>query len=420
MSVIKVQNLSKKYRLHHEAQRYRSLREEIMSAVRGISIRRKKTSSSSDEDFWALKDVNFEVNQGDRLGIIGRNGAGKSTLLKILSRITEPTEGRVEIAGRVSSLLEVGTGFHPELTGRENIFLNGAILGMRVEEVRRKFDQIVDFAEVERFLDTPVKRYSSGMYVRLAFAVAAHLEPDLLIIDEVLAVGDANFQKRCIHKMEDSSREGRTIIFVSHNMSAIETFCNRVIYLDSGCMHTDSFNVKDGIRAYISGAEGQLPASWFANQNSPAPDWFTPLSFRLVNSRGDIISGGVSYQDELWCVIDAEVKKLDIALTIGIALYDEDGHCLFWSYQTDLNEDEWPKMKEGNNLIKVKLPLDLLNGGVYRVELIGGLHFREWLFQPGINAPSIYFVLNDLVSSSPYWIHKRPSLIAPKLKWIIY
>ena len=186
------------------------------------------------EDFWALKDVNFEVNQGDRLGIIGSNGAGKSTLLKILSRITEPTTGRISLTGRVSSLLEVGTGFHPELSGRENIYLNGAILGMRKDEIRRKFDQIVEFAEVERFLDTPVKRYSSGMYVRLAFAVAAHLEPDILVVDEVLAVGDAKFQKRCLGRMEELSLLGRTILFVTHNMDAMLTLCNRGLVIDSG------------------------------------------------------------------------------------------------------------------------------------------------------------------------------------------
>lgn len=234
MSVIKVQNLSKKYRLHHEAERYRSLREEIMSAFRGLTINRKRTISASDEDFWALQDVSFVVNQGDRVGIIGRNGAGKSTLLKILSRITEPTNGRVEITGRVSSLLEVGTGFHPELTGRENIFLNGAILGMRVEDIRRKFDQIVEFAEVERFLDTPVKRYSSGMYVRLAFAVAAHLEPDVLVVDEVLAVGDAQFQQKCLGRMEELSHTGRTILFVTHNMDAMLALCNRGLVLERG------------------------------------------------------------------------------------------------------------------------------------------------------------------------------------------
>ena len=238
MSVISVKGLSKKYRLRHEVQRYRSLREEMASAARRLLFLRSASGATeavaSREDFWALKDVDFEVRQGDRLGIIGRNGAGKSTLLKILSRITDPTEGRIEIAGRVSSLLEVGTGFHPELSGRENIFLNGAILGMRSDEVRRKFDQIVEFAEVERFLDTPVKRYSSGMYVRLAFAVAAHLEPDVLVVDEVLAVGDAQFQQKCLGRMEDLSRSGRTILFVTHNMDAMLALCNRGLVLERG------------------------------------------------------------------------------------------------------------------------------------------------------------------------------------------
>jgi lipopolysaccharide transport system ATP-binding protein len=203
------------------------------------------------EEFWALKDVSFEVKRGDRIGIIGRNGAGKSTLLKILSRITEPTEGRISIKGRVASLLEVGTGFHPELTGRENIYLNGAILGMSRVDIKRKFDEIVAFAEVERFLDTPVKRYSSGMYVRLAFAVAAHLEPEILIVDEVLAVGDAQFQKKCLGKMENVSKEGRTILFVSHNIAAIQALCNQIIYLKSG--QIKSFGqVKRNISLYLS------------------------------------------------------------------------------------------------------------------------------------------------------------------------
>ena len=237
-SVITVTNLGKSYKLRHEAPRYRSLREDMSSTFRGL-LRKPFSSSSSPsnskvEDFWALKDICFDVRQGDRLGIIGKNGAGKSTLLKILSRITEPTKGRVVISGRVSSLLEVGTGFHPELSGRENIYLNGAILGMKADEVRRKFDQIVEFAEVERFLDTPVKRYSSGMYVRLAFAVAAHLEPDVLVVDEVLAVGDAQFQQKCLGRMEELSLSGRTILFVTHNMDAMLALCNRGLVLDKG------------------------------------------------------------------------------------------------------------------------------------------------------------------------------------------
>ncbi|WP_404786669.1 polysaccharide ABC transporter ATP-binding protein [Altericista sp. CCNU0014] len=240
-TVIHVENLSKKYVLNHQQQeRYTALRDVIANGVKSLGSRflsSKDAVDPSHEEFWALKDVSFEIKQGDRVGIIGRNGAGKSTLLKILSRITEPTEGRIKIKGRVASLLEVGTGFHPELTGRENIFLNGAILGMEKEEIKRKFDEIVAFAEVERFLDTPVKRYSSGMYVRLAFAVAAHLEPEILIVDEVLAVGDAQFQKKCLGKMEDISKgEGRTILFVSHNMDAIRALCTNGILLSKGAM----------------------------------------------------------------------------------------------------------------------------------------------------------------------------------------
>jgi lipopolysaccharide transport system ATP-binding protein len=232
--IITVENLSKRFVLSHEgSESYTALRDVVANKAKSMfSI---KKSRQSVEEFWALNDVNFSINQGARVGIIGRNGAGKSTLLKILSRITEPTSGRITIKGRVASLLEVGTGFHPELTGRENIFLNGAILGMSRNEIRRKFDEIVDFAEVEQFLDTPVKRFSSGMYVRLAFAVAAHLEPEILIVDEVLAVGDAQFQKKCLGKMEDVSRkDGRTVLFVSHNMIAIQQLCNDIIVMHKG------------------------------------------------------------------------------------------------------------------------------------------------------------------------------------------
>jgi len=236
--IIHITNLSKSYSISHEGrERYTSLRDVIAKNTRKIFSFPKSLAptTATKEEFWALKDVSFDIEQGERVGIIGRNGAGKSTLLKILSRITEPTTGAIKIKGRVASLLEVGTGFHPELTGRENIYLNGAILGMSRAEIKKHFDAIVDFAETEKFLDTPVKRYSSGMYVRLAFAVAAHLEPEILVVDEVLAVGDAQFQKKCLGKMEDVSRnDGRTVLFVSHNMSAIINLCNRGILLSSG------------------------------------------------------------------------------------------------------------------------------------------------------------------------------------------
>ena len=244
---IKVENLGKKYVINHEkGNGDDNFREVLIGAMKKIitslnPFSKSIKQESTTEDFWALNDVNFTINRGDKVGIIGRNGAGKSTLLKVLSRITEPTTGKIHINGRIASLLEVGTGFHPELTGRENIYLNGAILGMNRKEIKAKFDEIVAFAEVDKFLDTPVKRYSSGMYVRLAFSVAAHLEPEILVIDEVLAVGDVEFQKKCLGKMGEVSKEGRTILFVSHNMNAIEQLCNKGILLSQGkCKYFDS------------------------------------------------------------------------------------------------------------------------------------------------------------------------------------
>jgi len=241
---IKVENLSKKYIISHEKKsaHYETFSETLIQGSKNFAKKiihpfsGKEIDPQTQEEFWALKDINFEINQGDKVGIIGRNGAGKSTLLKVLSRITEPTSGKIHINGRIASLLEVGTGFHPELTGRENIYLNGAILGMSRKEIKAKFDEIVAFAEVDKFLDTPVKRYSSGMYVRLAFSVAAHLEPEILIVDEVLAVGDAQFQKKCLGKMEEVGNLGRTVLFVSHNMGAVEMLCKKVIQLSEGAV----------------------------------------------------------------------------------------------------------------------------------------------------------------------------------------
>jgi lipopolysaccharide transport system ATP-binding protein len=260
MNAITVTGLSKRYLLQHaDRPRYESLRDALASRVRGLARRVTGGSSSGDfaatESFWALRDVGFAVGEGERLGIVGRNGAGKSTLLKLLSRITDPSEGRIELRGRVASLLEVGTGFHPELTGRENIYLNATILGMNRREIARRFDEIVAFAEVDRFLDTPVKRYSSGMYVRLAFSVAAHLDPDILIVDEVLAVGDVRFQEKCLARLGQLSGTGRTVVFVTHNMDALLSLCTRGIVLDRGRVAFDG-PAAGARQAYLSGTAG--------------------------------------------------------------------------------------------------------------------------------------------------------------------
>jgi homopolymeric O-antigen transport system ATP-binding protein len=297
---IRVENLSKQYKIGVLPYRHNTLRDHLADGLKGLLRRNGRPSSGSDlssfvaqrdNNFWALKDVSFEVKQGEVVGIIGRNGAGKSTLLKILSRITAPTEGRAEIYGRVGSLLEVGTGFHQELTGRENIYLNGAILGMKKAEIDRKLDEIVAFAEVEKFINTPVKRYSSGMYVRLAFAVAAHLEPEILVVDEVLAVGDLEFQKRCLGKMQDITQQGRTVLFVSHNIGAIKSLCSRAILLDAGrvvCAGSVDRTVETyltaGTKMFITGIiPDDAPRRWSTSEAKLR-------SVQLANMAGEAVS----------------------------------------------------------------------------------------------------------------------------------
>lgn len=320
-NVISVENLGKCYQLRHQHQEpYSTLRDTVMRKAKSLFRPKPKGLDDTREDFWALKDVSFDVKEGEVVGIVGRNGAGKSTLLKILSRITEPTKGRIRLTGRVASLLEVGTGFHPELTGRENIYLNGAILGMTKAEIRRKFDEIVAFAEVEKFLDTPVKRYSSGMYVRLAFAVAAHLEPEVLIIDEVLAVGDAQFQKKCLGKMNDVAKDGRTVLFVSHNFAALQHLCTRAILLHGGCL-TGSGDVSGVLAQYVSTSTPDMRAKVnlreHPNRLPSAVSFFTEMEVTVAGSpsttprMGDGIEVKLSYESP------RDLSGLGIAITIN-------------------------------------------------------------------------------------------------------
>lgn len=299
-TVISVERLAKKYLISHRRNSGDGLRhafEDALLAPFKLLTRRKRPPASTKEEFWALKNVNFEVKRGEVLGIIGRNGAGKSTLLKILSRITEPTEGRVQLRGRLASLLEVGTGFHPELTGRENVFLNGAILGMTRAEIRRRFDEIVAFAEVERFLDTPVKRYSSGMYVRLAFAVAAHLEAEILLVDEVLAVGDTAFQKKCLGKMEDVSRsKGRTVLFVSHNMAMMQNLCQRAILLDQGSVSEDG-PISDVVASYVTAMTNLAGTELAERKDRQGRGEIRIVGMQFLTSRGEPLEHPVSGQE---------------------------------------------------------------------------------------------------------------------------
>ncbi len=337
-SVITVENLGKRYRIKHQAerQRYVALRDvladktmgvarRLWSGVRGPGSSGPAATSSrgtSTEDFWALKDVSFEVKQGEVVGIIGRNGAGKSTLLKILSRITEPTTGRVHLKGRVASLLEVGTGFHPELTGRENIFLNGAILGMKKAEIKKKFDEIVAFSEVEKFIDTPVKRYSSGMYVRLAFAVAAHLEPEILIVDEVLAVGDSEFQKKCLGKMGEVANAGRTVILVSHNLGTVQALAKKGVLLANG-LRVTSGSIEQVIQAYLGCIGDHLSTKNASNIARRSPDLGTTIRICSVRPRSEHSLGFVLGEDLVFEVsLQSKISKngLRFGLSVNDAL----------------------------------------------------------------------------------------------------
>ncbi|KMM17575.1 ABC transporter ATP-binding protein [Synechococcus sp. GFB01] len=389
--VIRVEGLGKKYALHHEQpERYRALRDSIAHRARAAGkllnpftlagqLRRAQRHAAheqrgAEEEFWALKDVSFEIRRGERVGIIGRNGAGKSTLLKILSRITEPTTGRVEIRGRVASLLEVGTGFHPELTGRENIYLNGAILGMTRREIRSKFDAIVDFAEVEKFLDTPVKRYSSGMYVRLAFAVAAHLEPEILVVDEVLAVGDASFQKKCLGKMEGFTEgQGRALIFVSHQMGALASICESGLLLDSGLL-TYHGAVSETIDRYL--AKGRItsktPLSDRKDREGSGELKFIEIQVldKFGNDYSQIISGS-ALEIRAACKASACIQDLH-RVVFAIDLLDRDSRfaAIFSSNEMGITINKNKSCKEGDILgLRLWIPELTLREAVYSVRL---------------------------------------------------
>ena len=372
-------DLGKMYHIGGEREKYRTLRDTLTQAAKRPleRIRHPGAATHISQALWALKGVDLEVEKGRALGIIGRNGAGKSTLLKVLSHITEPTEGCVEIRGRVGSLLEVGTGFHQELTGRENIFLNGAILGMSRAEIRTRFDDIVEFAEISKFLDTPVKRYSSGMYVRLAFAVAAHLEPEVLIVDEVLAVGDASFQKRCLGKMEDVASSGRTVLLVSHNMQAIRNLCDHAIQIDSGRVVnageaaqvvTDYLAQQSDASGFVGWAPGQGPGDEEAR-----------LSCVEVLTSSSTPTNAVTTDQPFTIRMDVDLARVDEALCIGFDLATSDGTVVLRTYQTDTAQEEWPRLAIGRNSIGCSIPAGLLNSGRYFVMPRIGLHYVRWI-----------------------------------------
>ena len=362
---IRVENLSKRYRIGLRQERPDTLRDVLVIGAKRFGrmfSRKDRNATDSPSHIWALKDVSFEVEKGQVLGIVGRNGAGKSTLLKVLSRVTDPTEGFGEIHGRVGSLLEVGTGFHPELSGRENIFLNGAILGMRREEIIRKYDEIVDFSEVGKFIDTPVKRYSSGMYLRLAFAVAAHLEPEILVVDEVLAVGDAEFQRKCLGKMNDVAQEGRTVLFVSHNMSAILRLTQEAIVLDNGRVAMRA-PTPQAVDAYLNmGQTKQGERIWTGEEFSAPP--FEPVALRLLNHQGNV-ADTVNSTEGFTIELEYNLAEAISGLRVGFYLMTTRGEFVFTSFDTDDPGlfETYTSRPAGCYVSRCQIPPNLMNEG---------------------------------------------------------
>jgi len=422
--VIRVENLSKQYRLgevgtgtvSHDLNRW-------WHKVRGkpdpylkIGETNDRSQKGQSDLVWALKDINFEVQQGEVLGIIGKNGAGKSTLLKILSRITGPTTGRVQVKGRIASLLEVGTGFHPELTGRENIYLNGTILGMRKREVDRKLDEIVDFAGVARYLDTPVKRYSSGMMVRLGFAVAAHLEPEILIVDEVLAVGDAEFQKKALGKMKEvSSGEGRTVLFVSHNMGAVRALCGRGVLLENGeVVKVDV--VSDVIDKYLKINDNKCILK--IERNKINENDFFIKKFSLVDSSLCHIDKVINNR-EVFLLIEIEIKNLNIGFSVGYELINSSNEVIYTSGIQDyylLNNRKIDKkvFSDGINVFFTKIPLEILRPGIYKIKIQSAIPNIMLLDIPN---EMLTFELIDFTSPESILKENRKGIIFQTIKW---
>ncbi|MCI1279211.1 MAG: ABC transporter ATP-binding protein [Nitrospira sp.] len=419
---VRVEGLWKEYRVGRQPQRYSTLRDTITNVIRapfqlmqGLLSGRGEAAATNDT-FWAVKDVSFDIRRGEVVGIIGRNGAGKSTLLKILSRITEPTVGQVSLYGRVGSLLEVGTGFHPELTGRENIQLNAAILGMKREELAAKFDEIVAFAEVEKFIDTAVKHYSSGMYLRLAFSVAAHLEPEILIVDEVLAVGDAAFQKKCLGKMEGVAKEGRTVLFVSHNMQAVTRLCERVILLDNGGVVGDG-PASQLVTRYLSSSEGSTKVrEWDDPARAPGSD---VVRLRAVRARGEDgqPTDLVEIQKSVGVEIDYEVLKPGYMFHPCFSVHNSEGVLLFSAQDTDRTWMRRPR-PAGRYTSTGWIPGDLLNEGALFVGV------AIWTLAPD----HCHFYERDAVAfhvvdsfeeglSRGGWLGNVPGVIRPFCKW---
>ncbi len=414
---IRVDNVGKYYRINTQMDYYPTLRDTLVDMAKMPFRVIKYGLPTSHETIWALRNVSFEVKTGEVLGVIGRNGAGKSTLLKILSRVTEPSEGYAEIHGRVGSLLEVGTGFHPELSGRENIYLNGAILGMKRSEIQHKFDEIVDFSGVEKFIDTPVKRYSSGMYLRLAFAVAAHMEPEILVVDEVLAVGDAEFQRKCLGKMSDVANEGRTVLFVSHNMSAILRLTRETIVLDKGKMLMRSPS-NEAVDYYLSsGLAMEGERRWQAEEIPAGAAPFQPIAMRIRNAQGQIAES-VRSIEPLTVEVEYQLESAVNDLRVGVYLMNTHGEVIFTSFDTDdpIQYEQYSVRQAGHYVSRCTIPSDLLNEGRYMLGVNASIYRLKRFFQ---DEHALSFNVDATGAPGKQWLENRQGFIRPRLDWEI-
>jgi len=416
---VRVDHLGKCYHIGALQSRQDTLRDKLMDLGSQFAARVGRFSSNGDgrDTIWALRDVSFEVRQGQVLGVIGRNGAGKSTLLKILSRVTDPTEGLGEIRGRVGSLLEVGTGFHPELTGRENIYLNGAILGMKRSEIERRFDEIVAFSEVERFLDTPVKRYSSGMYLRLAFAVAAHLEPEILVVDEVLAVGDAEFQRKCLGKMGDVAEQGRTVLFVSHNMSAILRLTQETLVLEKGRLVMRAPTAQ-AVDYYLSqGMSQQGERVWHPEEIPAEAAPFTPRALRIRSAQGKEVAT-VRSVEKFSIEVEYSLSQPVTGLRIGLYLLTTRGEQIFTSFDTDDPAlfERHTSRPAGSYISRCVVPANFLNEGRFVIGLNASSYRIRRYFQ---DEQALTFTVDATGAPGMQWPEPRQGMVRPQLDWQI-
>ncbi|MDF1499269.1 MAG: ABC transporter ATP-binding protein [Anaerolineales bacterium] len=408
---IHVEGLGKQYRIGGMPSGYRTLRDALATGFKRLG---SADFRRENETIWALKDVSFDLQKGQVLGIIGRNGAGKSTLLKLLSRVTEPTEGFAAIHGRVGSLLEVGTGFHPELTGRENIYLNGAILGMKRAEIESKFDEIVDFAEVRKFIDTPVKRYSSGMYLRLAFAVAAHLEPEILVVDEVLAVGDAEFQRKCLGKMSDVAHEGRTVLFVSHNMSAILRLTEETIVLEKGRVAMRG-PTPEAVDYYMTSEMARSGERQWERDIAGDSNPFTPMSLRVLDQQGRI-SDRVFATDPITVEFEYRLSECITGLRVGLYLYTSRGEPVFTSFDTDdpARYEKLTQREAGGYVSRCRIPASLLNGGRFVLGVnASSFQIRSYFTEEH----ALSFSVDPTGAPGSHWAEPRSGPLRPALEW---